>query len=70
MVFYNVNSVSVDKDTFNNAISFCRDNSVAYDISEWKKSNNYYHYIIVSNDVLIVVLLKNLIELKAKWVRS
>ena len=69
MVFYKINSVSVDKDTFNNAISFCKDNLVVYDISDWKKSNNYYHYMGVSNDILIVVLLKNLIELKTKWVR-
>lgn len=67
MVFYKINSVPVDKDTFNNAISFCKDNLVACDVSEWKKSNNYYHYLVVSNDVLIVVLLKNLIELKTKW---
>ena len=68
MVFYNINSVSVDKDTFNDAISFCKDNLVVCDVSERKKSNNYYHYLVVSNDILIVVLLKNLIELKTKWV--
>lgn len=62
MVFYNINTVPVDKDTFDGTMKFCDDNALAYCISRRNdKSHNYYHYINVNNDVLMVVILKKLL---------
>lgn len=63
MVFYNINTVPVDKDTFDGTVKFCDDNALAYCVSRRNdKSHNYYHYINVNNDVLMVVILKKLLN--------
>ena len=67
MVFYNINTVPVDKTTFNDMIKFCNDNEIVYYVSKRNdKSHNYYHYINVDNNVVMVAMVKLFLKTKRK----